>query len=103
MEVEGLHNFVADGVVVHNCCTAAIKARVAGAVPVCPPLAALAEMAGGGTTSWLTDVDDDEEIVEQCLAASQVSEADRAAESARALAAFSIDGPILSKWKALLG
>ena len=42
MEVEGLHNFVADGVVVHNCITA-MEAQAAGCVPVCTALAALPE------------------------------------------------------------
>lgn len=47
MEVDRVHNFVADGVVVHNCSNAS-KARAAGCVPVVHPIAALPETAAGG-------------------------------------------------------
>lgn len=44
MEVEGLHNFVADGVVVHNCITA-MEAQAGGLRIVTSPIAALKETA----------------------------------------------------------
>lgn len=50
MEVEGLHNFVADGVVVHNCetsCITAMQAQAAGLRIVTSPIAALNETVGG--------------------------------------------------------
>ena len=45
MEVEGLHNFVADGVVVHNCITA-MEAQAAGLRCVTSSIAALNETVG---------------------------------------------------------
>lgn len=45
MEVEGLHNFVADGVVVHNCLTA-MEAQAAGLRCVTSSIAALNETVG---------------------------------------------------------
>jgi glycosyltransferase involved in cell wall biosynthesis len=47
MEVEGLHNFVADGVVVHNC-IGAMEAQAAGCVPVTTAEAALPETVKHG-------------------------------------------------------
>jgi hypothetical protein len=44
MEVEGTHNFIADGVVVHNCITA-LEAQAAGCCVVTSKLAGLAETA----------------------------------------------------------
>lgn len=49
MEVEGLHNFVANGVVVHNCetsCLTAMEAQAAGLRIVTSPIAALNETVG---------------------------------------------------------
>ena len=45
MEVEGLHNFIADGVVVHNCITA-MEAQAAGCRIVASDIAALRETVG---------------------------------------------------------
>ncbi len=45
MEVDGLHNFVADGVVIHNCLTA-MESQAAGLRIVTSPIAALKETVG---------------------------------------------------------
>lgn len=45
MEVDGLHNFVADGIVIHNCVTA-MEAQAAGCRVVTTPIAALNETVG---------------------------------------------------------
>lgn len=47
MEVEGLHNFVAGGVVVHNCITG-VEAQAAGTIPVTQAYAALKENVVSG-------------------------------------------------------
>lgn len=47
MEVGGLHNFIANGVVVHNC-VSAMEAMAAGCVPVTTRLAALGETVRHG-------------------------------------------------------
>ncbi len=55
MEVKGHHNFVANGVVIHNC-MAGLEAQAAGAVCVAPPYAALPETVKGGVLTY--DIED---------------------------------------------
>lgn len=52
MEVEPYHNFVAGGVVVHNCISA-LEAAAAGCVLVCSDVAALHERVIDGVTGYL--------------------------------------------------
>lgn len=54
MEVEGLHNFVAEGVVIHNC-VSAMEAQAAGTYPVTSALAALPETLKFGTLIDIAD------------------------------------------------
>lgn len=82
-------------------CATAAEARAAGLVPVCPPLAGLAESANGLTTQWLKNVDDDAEVLGAIEAALAVSDSERAAESERALAERSVEA-ILPIWRNLL-
>lgn len=59
MEVEGLHNFVADGVVVHNCITA-MKAQALGCWPVMTNVGALPETVLRG------DILETDRLIEGC-------------------------------------
>ena len=59
LHVEGNHNFIAGGVVVHNCISA-VEAQLAGVVPVAPRYAALAEtIASGPVMSGIVGSSDD--------------------------------------------
>lgn len=124
MEVEDTHNFVADGVVVHNCetdCNAARKARAGGAVPVTTPLAGLLYSAKSEWTQYVQqpegfdpDVTGEKVIahegwpkyVENVIAAVAdaivTPEAEREKMSAEALETGSVEA-VMPKWKALLG
>ena len=107
-------------------CASACEARAAGCVPVCPPLAALAETAKcpqGFFTPLATDhpasigasISYDlskpspatlvggwtDAFVEACVAATKVSDADRAMMSQDAIRDYSIEA-VLPQWKALL-
>ena len=75
MEVEGLHNFVADGVVVHNCetsCITAMEAQAAGCRIVTSPIAALNETVGNRGTmidgNWLSP-EYRAQFIDACVAA----------------------------------
>lgn len=67
MEVDGLHNFVADGVVIHNCVTA-MEAQAAGMRIVTSKLAALPETVG----EWGTLLPVDEANLPHCISSSPV-------------------------------
>ena len=89
MEVEGLHNFVADGVVIHNCLTA-MEAQAAGLRIVTSSIAALNETVGKeyGTLidgDWMSDEYQQKFIaeVEDALTASENGDRDSVQERAR--------------------
>ena len=107
-------------------CASAVESRAAGCVPVCPPLAALAETAKceqgfftplpaehpanpGVMQSLRIDQPSrailmagwTDAFVEACVAATKVSEVDRAAMAEEALATYAVSA-VLPKWKALL-
>ena len=81
-------------------CCAVVKARAAGMVPVCPPLAALAETARCVETMW-AQPENAAGFVEACVEATQVSERDRQhmAEEAQDQYALSV---FLPAWQRLL-
>lgn len=103
MEVEGLHNFVADGVVVHNCITA-MEAQAAGMRIVTSDLAALSETVGDRGTllegSWL-DPEYQDRFVEAVVDAMLVTDdSDRRRSMAYARENFSWDG-VAAEWEGL--
>lgn len=81
-----------------TCCTNAIKARAGGAVPVCPPLAALAETAQGGI---FAGIDDKAAFIDKCVNATCWDDNDRAAMGLKAIADHSVSRA-MADWKEIL-
>lgn len=104
MEVEGLHNFIADGVVVHNCSNA-IKARAAGCVMVCSPYAGLLESAKCDETQFVELTQDEEAyeaaFVDAVRAAVAVSDEEREGMAQRAAYDWDVN-EIMLKWRPLM-
>lgn len=88
-----------------TCCTAAIEARASGCVPVCPPTAALAETAAcpqGFLTVWGDDtLANDEQFIDACVKATQVSDGERAIMSKEAIDKYRIEKAV-ERWKSVL-
>jgi glycosyltransferase involved in cell wall biosynthesis len=91
-----------NGMFPETCCAAAIAARAAGAVPVCPPIAALEETAACDQ-GFFVDFQDDDSFIDACVLASEVGDDERRKMAEEAIAKYSLYGQILEKWKALLG
>lgn len=89
-----------NGIFEETCCANAIMARAAGAVPVCPPIAALAETAACDQ-GFFVDFADDDGFVSACVEASQVSDEDRHAMSTVAFERFGLDA-FLPRWREIL-
>jgi len=84
-----------------TCCTLAIEARAAGAIPVCAPYAALAETAASDLTHYI-DPRDDVGFAQACISAARTEDdAARQSMSAAALRDFALHA-MLPRWKTIL-
>lgn len=108
MEVEGLHNFIAEGVVIHNCetsCLSAMEAQAAGCRIVTSPIAALNETVGPRGTmipgDWLSP-DYKQRFVDACVTAMlKPEDGERDALKAYARENFGLDS-LARDWQTLL-
>ena len=83
-----------------TCCTNSVKARAAGAIPVCPPLAALAETARCDAGIFV-DPNDTTAFVEACVRATEVDDTARARMSEEAIETYALD-TMLPRWLEVL-
>jgi len=82
-------------------CSTACEVRAAGCVPVCPPLAALAETGACDEGFLLKDIKDDDEVVEACVNATKVDDRARADMAKNAIDTYSLEA-LLPVWRSIL-